>query len=304
MRNLKSIPLIGAVLVVLLLVANSIWSQECEKEIKERVYKTTATDAQLLDVNNVACYFSNDGGFGENPATGGDGCYFPAGQSELSLIYTAGLWVVGKVNGEIRSAVNCYGTEFQPGQILSPGVPDNRLDPKYRVYKYNKGESIDQSAIDQGCPDEVIGDQMLFSVYNDLADHSGMWGSPPIGLEVQQTAFAFNRQGALGNTIFIRYRIINKSTSPLDAAYTAIFFDPDLGHASDDYTGCDPSLGIGYVFNGDGYDDKYGVQVPALGCDFFQGPVVPSQGEDANLPDGTVIPDSKILGMTAYFAYM
>jgi hypothetical protein len=304
MKNGKIMPLkwIGTLIVILLV--SSAWSQECDKEIKNRSNKTTAADAQLLDVNNIACYISNDGGFGEHPSTGGDGCYFPAGQTDLSLIYTAGLWVIGKVNGEVRSAVNCYGSEFQPGQILSPGVPDNPLDPKYKIYKYNKGDVIDTEAIDQGCPDSVLGDQMLFCVYNDLRDHAGMWGSQPIGLEVQQTAFAFNRQGALGNTIFIRYRIINKGDSPLVSAYTAIFFDPDVGGANDDYVGCDPNPGTGYAFNGDGYDEKYGVQIPALGCDFFQGPVVPSSGEDAVLPDGTVIPHSKILGMTAYFAYI
>lgn len=258
----------------------------------------------LLDINMIECYVTNDGSFGEHPTTGGDGFYFPKGQRTLSIIYTAGIWFVGKQNGEIKSAVNCYGAEFQPGVILSPGVPDDPLDPKYKMYKYNAGDAIDADAIAQGCPDEILGDQMLFAVYNDICDHSPIWGKPPMGLEVQHTVFGFNRSGALGHTVFQRMRVINKSDTDMLESYVGIFYDPDLGFANDDYTGCDSNLGLAIIYNGDGYDEKYGVGVPAMGSDFFQGPIVPSPGEDATLPDGTVIPDSKIMGMTAYFAYI
>lgn len=258
----------------------------------------------MLDVNSIACWIQNDGSIGENPSTGGDGFYYPSGQDELSLIYTGGIWVIGKVDGDIRSAVNSYGSEYQPGSVLPDGRADNPLAEKYHIYKYNKGDAVDAGAIAQGCPEEVLGDQMLFYVMNDFGSHDGMWGSLSLGIEVRQTAFAFDQAGALGNTIFLKYEIINRSSHAIDDAYVAFFFDADVGSGFDDMSGCDSALGIAYWFNGDGYDDRYGTQVPALACDFFQGPVVPAPGETAQLPDGTKLYDQKILSMTAFFVYI
>jgi hypothetical protein len=54
--------------------------------------------------------------------------------------------------------------------------------------------------------------------------------------------------------------------------------DADLGNYNDDYVGCDVVRGLGYIYNGDNYDDNsngvigYGQKLPSLGCDFFQGP--------------------------------
>jgi hypothetical protein len=216
------------------ILPGSAYPEEGPKDGKPKTSKTLVKSSDLLNINKIDCYVQNDGSIGENPTTGGDGFYFPAGQRTLSIIYTSGIWIVGKVGGEIRSAVNCYGSEFQPGSILSPGVPDDPLDPKYKIYKYNKGDLIDTEAIEQGCADSVLGDQMLFCVYNDITDHSGIWGSLPIGIEVQQTAFAFNQEGPLGNTVFVKYHVVNKSSQPFEEAYLSLFFDPDLGFANDD----------------------------------------------------------------------
>jgi hypothetical protein len=300
--------LMSLVLMLSLTIGVGFAKEEKDNKVPKTVGMSSALldikSSELLDINMIECYITNDGSFGENPVTGADGFYFPKGQRTLSIIYTAGLWFLGKQNGEIKSAVNCYGAEFQPGMILSPGVPDDPLDTKYKMYKYNKGDAIDADALAQGCPDEVLGDQMLFCVYNDVMDHSSMWGKPPMGVQVQHTVFGFNRTGALGNTVFQKYTISNLSSTDITDAYVGIFYDPDLGFANDDYTGCDTNRGLAVIYNGDGYDEKYGVGVPAMGSDFFQGPIVPAPGETATLPDGTVLTDSKILGMTAYFAYI
>ena len=276
---------------------------------KGSLNKPVITDAQTLDVNQIECFIQNDGHFAENPATGGDGFFYPKGQRNNSIIFTSGLWIVGKIVDDtgavdIRTAACSYSSEFQPGAILPGPVADDPTLPKYKIYKYNKGDVVEAEAIAQGCSPTVLGDQMLFCVFNDLGSHADVWQKPPIGIEVQLTAFAFNQTGALGNTVFLKYRFINKGQDTLKETYSAIFFDPDLGFANDDYVGCDTTLGIGFVFNGDGYDDKYGVGVPAMACDFFQGPIVPATGETAVLPDGTTLPDMKILDMTAFFAYI
>lgn len=123
---------------------------------------------------------------------------------------------------------------------------------------------------------DVLGDQMLWCVYNDadVDNHTNDAGdSDPLGVEIQQTTFAFNRQGALGNTVFLKYLIINKGVNQLDSMYVSIWSDPDLGGASDDLVGCDTTLSLGYCYNANNADQLYGSAPPAVGYDFFLGPL-------------------------------
>ncbi len=271
---------------------------------KAKLAKPAIVDAAVMDVNQIECYIQNNGKIGENPESGGDGFFYPKGQRNQSIIFTGGIWVLGKVNDDVRTACADYSTEFQPGMILPDGNPDDATKEEYKIYTYNKGETVDAAAIAQGCPPEVLGDKMMFCVYNDITDHTVVFTKPPIGLEVTLTAFGFNQTGALGNTLFYKFKFTNKGASTLDSTFVAVFFDPDDGNGNDDFVGCDTELGIGYVFNGDNYDDKYGKRVPSLGCDFFQGPIVDSPGSSAVLPDGTVLADKKILEMTSFFSYI
>ncbi|HPI72766.1 MAG TPA: T9SS type A sorting domain-containing protein [bacterium] len=274
--------------------------------------KSTVMDYGVIDVNQIYAYFPNDGILCSDPSTGQSGLFYPkGGPSNQSIIYTAGLWVLGKIQNDIRSAVSDYATEFQPGMILENGAPDDPADPKYKVFKFEAETWDDASvaadraaAIAQGMEDKMYGDQMLYFVMNDYASHAAVFTKPPIGLEVRTTVFGYNRVGALGNVIFIKNTFINKGADDLLEAYCAQFFDPDLGQSNDDAVGCDTTLGIGYVYNMDADDDNYGTAVPAFGCDFFQGPVVPSPGDVANLPGQPPLADHKVLSMTSFSAYI
>mgnify|MGYP001606574033 CR=1 FL=1 len=122
---------------------------------------------------------------------------------------------------------------------------------------------------------DVLGDQMTWAVYNDAdpgrhTNNSG--GTNPLGLEIQQTTFAFNRQGALGNTVFLKFKIINKSVNVLKDMYVSMWSDPDLGGFTDDLVGCDTTLSLGYVYNSTNNDQQYGSAPPTVGYDFFLGP--------------------------------
>jgi hypothetical protein len=141
-------------------------------------------------------------------------------------------------------------------------------------------------SVDVPGPD-VIGDQMLWCVYNDADPdgHNNDAGSTaPLGVEVQQTTFAFDRQSSLGQTLFIKYRLINKGGNTLDSMFISQWSDPDLGGAAgftDDLVGCDTlpdgtaqPRSMGYVYNSQENDGGYGSPPPALGYDFFQGPLV------------------------------
>lgn len=153
------------------------------------------------------------------------------------------------------------------------------------------GDSVDVPGPD------VVGDQMLWAVYNDgdPARHTNNSGSStPLGVEIQQTTFGFNRQGALGNTVFLKYVVINKGLNTLEDMYISQWSDPDLGGSAgftDDLVGCDTLLdgtgkprSLGYVYNSTNNDGGYGSKPPALGYDFFQGPNIGTPSVPVYLP--------------------
>ncbi|NIT61381.1 MAG: hypothetical protein GWN00_35795, partial [Aliifodinibius sp.] len=220
-------------------------------------------------------------------------------------IYASGLWMGAKVNNEVRVAIAEYSYEFGPGSIDSlTHLPNDPNDPRYLVYKINQGDVIPQPAIEDGCPNEVWGDQMLWSVYNDAdpAYHVNM-ATAPLGVEIQQTVFGWSSTGApVGNLVFLRWLIINKSGQQLDSAYISIWSDPDLGDSGDDLVGCDSTLSLGYCYNSNNNDGEYGAAPPSVGYDYLQGPIVPSPGDTARFM-GQLIYDYKNLPMTSFLSY-
>lgn len=147
--------------------------------------------------------------------------------------------------------------------------------------------------------------QTIWWVANDLdpAVTQYMYGGLPLKVECQATFFAFNTTGPLGNTIFRKYKLINKNTIRFDSVYFCMWSDPDLGGAFDDYAGCDTTLSLGFVYNGDSNDEIYGTTPPASGFDFFQGPRIPGLPSDSAKFLGKYIHGYKGLGMTSFFYF-
>ena len=151
----------------------------------------------------------------------------------------------------------------------------------------------------------ILGDQSIWWVMNDRGNEHEGAASPPIGVEVHVTAFAFRTAGDIGNTTFYRYNIYYKGSQPFSDVHMAVFSDPDLGNYQDDWVGSDTTLGVGFVWNSDNEDegsDGYGSPAPAAGYDFFQGPVVPSPGDSAKV-DGRWVKDFANLKMTSFTYY-
>ncbi len=119
---------------------------------------------------------------------------------------------------------------------------------------------------------DVTGDQMLWCVFNDadLANHTNEAGrTSPLGVEVRQSVFAFNRPGPLAQALFIRWRIVNRSTQSIDAMRAACWLDPDIGGSTDDLAGCDTLRSLGFAYNATNADLVYGATPPALGVDLL-----------------------------------
>lgn len=273
------------------------------------------TDTRI-DINNVDMYVTNGGSLGFDLEGSNYGYFFPKG-TDKSAIFAAGMWVGARVAGDDapRVTVAEYSQEFAAGPVIN-GVPANEADASYRVYKVTRGDTEAQDYLEwpsgDGAPlntdgtPAILGDQTLWAVYNDLvvAKHNNDAGnSAPLGLEVQQSVFAFDRVPPLGNMIFVKWIFINKGTNTLNDTYVSVWSDPDLGGAADDLVGCDTTLSLGYCYNADNDDEIYGTAVPAVGFDFFQGPIVPSPGDTAHV-SGRAVPGYRNLPMTSFNKYI
>jgi len=261
----------------------------------------------VIDANRLMMFVTNVGLFAydQDSYLGKiDGLYFPRG-TDLTVIYCAGLWLGGKSGDDLRISVAEYGTGFVPGPMAGGTfLPD---DPSYKVYKifkelrengfYDDPRPVGDPDLEEmwddyhnwpegmGAPvggddkPEIVGDQTLWCIFNDAdpSKHTNETGTGQgLGIEVQQTVFAYDTPGPLGNCIFMRYYLINKSGNPISESYTSFWADPDVGDAPDDYAGCDSVLGIGYAYNATDGDNWYGAETPAVGFCLLQGPEVPS----------------------------
>lgn len=135
-------------------------------------------------------------------------------------------------------------------------------------------------------------DQTLWYVTNDLnaSQTRFLYGANPLGIEMQATIWAYNRAGALGSMYFRKYKVINVTDRPslvpttFRDMYFSMFSDVDDGDAGDDYVGVDTVLSLQYCYNSSPTDAVYApLPPPAVGFDFFQGPLVAGvAGEDKN----------------------
>ncbi len=121
--------------------------------------------------------------------------------------------------------------------------------------------------------------QTLFVKYTD-ASSASLYGSPPIGMEIAETYWAYSYTGALGNVIYKKVDMVYKGTpqsaanSVINNMYIVQWSDADVGTYSDDYAGCDTALNLGYAYTSQDQDAIYqaaGYGPPAVGYDFLQG---------------------------------
>src|SRR5205814_9242593 len=91
-----------------------------------------------------------------------------------------------------------------------------------------------------------------------------------VGLEVQLTAYAFDRAPVLQDVIFLHYRLIHRGSEALDSTYVGLWYDADVRSAAIP-AGSDSSLDLEYVYRVT--DDRlYGAAGPATGLMLLRGP--------------------------------
>jgi len=299
-----------SIFVIILMVSALVYGAESINSSRTLSKTTIANSDIWINANRMNGVFRNNGTWMYDNVVGDWGLEWPKG-SGLSPIFAAGQYVGAMVDGEPRIAgVQHSATEFQAGEVLAPGVAANKNAAEYKWYELRPGGVGDWAnwPVDQGAPldadgnPKLIGDQTAFCVFNDLADHTE-YGTKKLSVEIRQLVWAFNRADAMGDMIFVKWQLINKSAYDWEDTYFVIWSDPDLGDAGDDLVGCDTTLGLGYCYNAVDNDQNYGTAPPAAGIDFFQGPIIDEVGSTVTLPDGTVLQDKKMLKMTSFIFY-
>jgi hypothetical protein len=195
-----------------------------------------------------------------------------------------------------QSEINDVRTQYQTDWNQWPvdmGAPFYDLN-KNGIYEPALGET----------PGLAGADQVIWFVCNDLNTIRAlyMYGSPPLGIELQITMWGHKGSGPLGQVIFRRYRFINKSGFRFDSVYVALWADVDIGDYADDLVGCDSLLNLAFAYNGNPVDhlfQAYGLVPPAICYDLLQGPIISSVGDTA-IFDFKKRPGYKNLPMTSF----
>lgn len=273
MVNLQTLKkLTAGVILLALAFSSSIAGVKPDTKTTKGIKKQSAfSDFNYLDINNILIYFENTGNI-QDPS-GNWSIEYPKGSGKHP-IFAAGFTFSGYIDGDLSTAWMASASrieEWQPGNIVN-GVPADPNSPRFKVYKYTRGDSPSANAdinawpADLGAPfitkDGVEypngntetktydpangdlpllrGDQMLWYVINDgIIPANRLRGSKPFGLEAQVTAFSFAVQNELGNAAYVIYKFINKGTLPIDRAIFSVWSDPDLGDSEDDLVGVD-----------------------------------------------------------------
>jgi len=289
--------------------------------------KPLVRSALNFDGNRIDNDLENQGQIVSQNVSGRSGMTWPKGNG-TQTIYASGIWMGGKVNNQVRVVAGEFNGEFVGGPYGS-----DWNDARHKLYKVSKSDLADPLANDdfQNWPADVgapfadnngngtyeplpsgpdhpdfIGDQVIWAVMNDGDPNAhSLFHAAPMGIEYQMTVFGFDRPDAFGDMMFVKALLIHKGAEEINDMIIGLWSDPDLGDASDDFVGCDTTLGMGIVYN-DGPDAVYaGFEqgVPAAGYDFFQGPMVPAPGETAFM-FGREIPDMRNLKMTSFTKYI
>jgi hypothetical protein len=293
----------------------------------KQIYKITATqesgkqgDAYGMNVNNIWLPLNSKGiiaavDIGPN----GSGGQFAGG----TFLFSSGFFLSGYSGGTLWANACASASlveDYLPGPVGETGnsnavvyvvnIQDEPFGQSWQdwsdavelgadfydgngdsVYTPENTNSLPGWQPDEDAPD-LIGDEIAWCVYNDAVPVAQRrWNTTiQVGVEMKQSVFAFASAGAIGNLIFVRYRIAYKglgesSPDTLTNVYFGAWADPDVGDATDDVIGVDTVRNAGYTYNNE-FDAIYGDQVPCFMIDFFSGPRAYIAGETYVDSDG------------------
>ena len=138
----------------------------------------------------------------------------------------------------------------------------------------------------RGCPITFPAREMAWSVFNDALETPHPSGMQALRMEVQRQVFELGspHPGIRNNTVFVKYKLINRSTDVLDSCFVGIYSDLSIGNPGDDYIGTIPDQNLVFGYNGDETDEGgFGSTIPVLGITLLRGPLSPDDGTFSEL---------------------
>jgi hypothetical protein len=296
---------------------NNLWIVGNNGKIYKRCLDTVyhPNEYVKLSANNISATFINSGIFNKSyEYVSGSGLEWPKGSNKFA-VYSSGLNIAARVNGQVRMAAAAFKGEYTPGYCVDGNFYTNVY---FKIYKVSKSENAQTSwdwanwgqMVPYGAPYIDVNNNGIYEPAIDTpgvrnaketifycmtdADYSKHdpgegfgGGTQPLGAEVHMIAWAYDNP-ALQDVQFVSYEIVNKSTNIWNGTQFGIFCDPDLGDGGDDYIGCDTTLKLSYCFNADNNDNIYGANPPAVGFSLLVSPL-----------NRSVTPNQK-LGMTSF----
>ncbi len=284
-------------LIIWFFAVSNLWAQE---------------DYENISVNTIKMYISNNGSSSVNPPFK-PGFLWPGGiYASKPLLQEDGLIWGGVIDDSLFiNGIIYFNKVLQPGKILDNGSADDPNLYKYRIYKIKKGwetlpfgserdkyeKDYNEWPVEDGAPWEDIdgngiftkgidkprflGDEVLWFVSNDMNKARILPGQKPIGLEFQTTLYGLNNSAIMGNTIFKKVMIINKSGKYISQMYIGLNNFVVIGNPNDNFVGCDTLINLGYGYNASNRDEIYGTPAPAEGHLFLQTPVIQGSLNDS-----------------------
>ncbi|MCB9360502.1 MAG: T9SS type A sorting domain-containing protein [Flavobacteriales bacterium] len=140
----------------------------------------------------------------------------------------------------------------------------------------------------------IKGDAAIFFMYNDERPvFAGTSTRSPMKTEVHGMVYTFVTNDIINQTVFLDYKVYNRSTTNYTDCYIGFWADFDLGKYDDDYIGSDVDRNSFYVYNGDNNDEGgsgvvgYGSNLPAQSVTILKGPKLDDDGTDNAIGVGT-----------------
>lgn len=260
-----------------------------------------------INVNNIIMYFGNNG-ISSQTDDMNRGLYWITDSGDtVSMAFVDGLMYGGKVDGETRVGGSNYFSGLLPGthvnnnseypdstnriwkyrkdwERLSSPSERNRIEndaetwPVYLGAPFNdkNNDGIYSFGIDT--PPET-GDEINWFIMNDsdtsLTDSIFM--SKPLELEIQVQILGYDESNYLGDAVYKKYKLTNKSDKVISDFYIGYWADFDIMNPFNDYVGCDSVLNMGYGYSESVSESDSNVIPPAIGYMLLQGPELPSK---------------------------
>ncbi len=270
-------------------------------------------DGYRINVNNLNIPMNNAGVLAEVslPDGGNSGGYY----GNHGFLFSGGFYLSGNRNGQ--DFANAVASASLVEDYVPGTVEGGETDPRAQIYvlraddppfgqswqdwsdavalgadfydgdgdgQYNpvdlNGDGVWNQ--DEDAPD-LLGDETAWCVYHDgLPQAQRRWSTVgPMGIEVRQTVFAYASSGAIGNLIFVRYKIkyvgLNANDpQTLSNCYFGVWSDTDIGEVdgfNHNLVGCDTTRNAGYTYLKSPSPTDWGNQPPCFMIDFFSGPV-------------------------------